>query len=111
MSELAKNETVLHLDKDRRFKFNMRTYVLFEKQTGKSALRMDPSSITDTLALLWAGLKSAGEDITLEELTDTLDMERLSRSTPQVAKLIEANTPKASRASEGKAPLKTAPRP
>lgn len=85
MSELVKTKTV-QLDKPRNLKFNFNTVRLFEKETGKNFFKTGADfSGTDTLVLLWACLKSGGENLTLEETGELIDFSGM----PAVSKVIE----------------------
>jgi hypothetical protein len=102
MSELVKTKTIT-LDKERTLKFNFKTIMLFEKETGKNFFKMNGEfSGTDTLVLLWACLKSAGENITLDETSDIIDMSNISTIGAAITGLIKDAMPENKK--EGSAP-------
>jgi len=93
MSELVKTKTI-KLDKERTLKFNFKTIMLFEKETGKNFFKMNGEfSGTDTLVLLWACLKSAGEDITLDQTADIIDLSNVSAIGAAITGLIKEAMP------------------
>jgi hypothetical protein len=97
MSELAKTRTV-SLDKLRTLKFNFRTIMLFEKETGKNFFKMNGEfSGTDTLTLLWACLKSAGEDITKEDTADIVDLANIGEISKAINELVSESLPEKKR--------------
>jgi len=103
MSELVKTKTIV-LDKERTLKFNFKTIMLFEKETGKNFFKMNGEfSGTDTLVLLWACLKSAGEDITLDQTADIIDLSNISSIGTAITGLIKDAMPGDKK--EGASPL------
>jgi len=93
MSELVKTKTIV-LDKERTLKFNFKTIMLFEKETGKNFFKMNGEfSGTDTLVLLWACLKSSGEEITLDQTADIIDLSNISTIGAAITDLIKEAMP------------------
>ena len=93
MSDLVKTKTV-NLDKARKLRFNFKTIMLFEKETGQNFFAMEKGlSATDILTLLWACLTSAGEEITKEELADMVDFGNIGGISKAIEELTAAAMP------------------
>lgn len=65
--------------KKRRIRFSFTAFRLFERETGKNILKLDWENLsaTDFVALLWAGLAAEDKEITLDEVSDAVDLSNI----------------------------------
>lgn len=94
---MTQKELVYRLgDKDYQLKFSMRVPLFFEQATRKNYFEVfgtgKTPSLTDILTLVWSCFKNGGGKMTLDELADQLDNERLKDLSGQVMQLIAHGT-------------------
>ena len=82
----------IELDKPRSWAYNMGTLRIFEETTGKSMMDIDWDKpyITDMLSLIYAGLKKADKEITMDFVEDNLDINQLESIFAAIEKVISA---------------------
>ena len=80
----------IQLDKPRNWAYNMGTLRIFEEVTGKPMMGIDWNKpyITDMLSLIYAGLKKADKEITMDFVEDNLEIEQLESIFTEIEKVI-----------------------
>lgn len=87
---MAKNHKI-HLDRERNLRLDLNAMAEFEEITGTSLFVIGEkmSEAKNIRALLYASLKSAGEEITLTELGALIDFENINIISEALGRLMQ----------------------
>lgn len=90
------------LDRERNLRLDLNAMSTFEDITGKSLFTIGEQlqEARNVRALLYAALKSAGEDITIEQVGENIGMHNFSLVSETISKLMTASYGKPSDDSE-----------
>jgi len=95
MTNQAKPEVTINLDRPRTLYFGFNAMADFERVTGLNALKLDWENLNITLfrVLLWACLRREDKDLTLDKVGDLLDFMPLTGISEKVQESMNLSVP------------------